>query len=43
MKLVTEKKTTFANTVYKKLLHLALSKVVAFLQTSEFPSEIPRS
>jgi hypothetical protein len=29
--------------VYKKLLYLAKLKLVAFLQTSEFPTEIPRS
>jgi hypothetical protein len=29
--------------VYKKLLYLAKLKVVAFLQTPEFPLEIPRS
>jgi len=35
-------KKTFANTVYKKLLLLALPKFVASLPTSEFPLEIPR-
>ena len=29
--------------MYKKLLYLAKLKLVAFLQTSEFPMEIPRS
>jgi hypothetical protein len=29
--------------VYEKLLFLAKLKLVAFLQTSEFPLEIPRS
>tara|TARA_B110001452_G_scaffold260820_1_gene258780 strand:+ start:931 stop:1062 length:132 start_codon:yes stop_codon:yes gene_type:complete len=29
--------------MYKKLLYLAKLKLVAFLQTSEFPLEIPRS
>jgi hypothetical protein len=29
--------------LYKKLLYLAKLKLVAFLQTSEFPLEIPRS
>ena len=37
------KKSTIANTLYKKLLYLAKLKLVAFLQTSEFPLEIPRS
>jgi hypothetical protein len=32
-----------ANTVYEKLLYLTYPKAVAFLQTSEFPLEIPRS
>ena len=36
-------KTAFCNTLYKKLLYLAKLKLVAFLQTSEFPLEIPRS
>jgi len=31
------------NTLYKKLLCLAKLKLVALLQTSEFPLEIPRS
>tara|TARA_R110002051_G_scaffold254217_2_gene313156 strand:- start:1570 stop:1722 length:153 start_codon:yes stop_codon:yes gene_type:complete len=31
------------NTLYKKLLYLAKLKLVAFLPTSEFPAEIPRS
>tara|TARA_R110001592_G_scaffold317668_1_gene594592 strand:+ start:2467 stop:2646 length:180 start_codon:yes stop_codon:yes gene_type:complete len=29
--------------LYKKLLYLAKLKLVALLQTSEFPLEIPRS
>jgi hypothetical protein len=37
------KKNTKANTVYEKLLNLAKLKLVAFLSTSEFPLEIPRS
>ncbi|WP_445749924.1 hypothetical protein, partial [Polaribacter sp.] len=35
-------KKTLGNNVYKKLLFLALPKVVASLPTSEFPPEIPR-
>ncbi len=34
---------TVPNTLYKKLLYLAKLKLVAFLPTSEFPTEIPRS
>jgi hypothetical protein len=37
------KKITLANSVYIKLLYLAKLKLVALLQTSEFPLEIPRS
>jgi hypothetical protein len=43
MKLKFIIKNTTGNTVYKKLLYLAKLKLVASLQTSEFPLEIPRS
>ena len=42
LNLIKRNKKTTGNTVYKKLLVLASTKVVACLLASDFPSENPR-